>query len=363
MQQLLVRMHESSYTAAAEATAEPWAKALIETKREVMDPNEARLSSHLEGLWTEHVGAAKRDLQGSRLRDVMRAHALTVHRTLKGAMDDVERQFREGMKPLLAGKIPQLDDTSLVALITACIKAFRVGFDRPWAISALEKQLSACMQADEVAAVAPPPTIRASTSISTDPVGYLLGLALGSSHLPLSEHVRDFLATTVARYLDPFIDGEVRAADYHKTLAGTFMSRLRAAWSSVHGEEAAMEIPAECALAQYCAHAIAKMNANFGFGPHTPGLGRQPVMEHEASRYFEQLGKALVAAIERDFEEPDRQFGTLTCLTAGQLIHVGRVHLNGLSLYQIELANALADANREGEEARREERLRIWGYA
>ena len=70
-----------------------------------------------------------------------------------------------------------------------------------------------------------------------------------------------------------------------------------------------MEIPAECALAQYCAHAIAKMNANFGFGPHTPGLGRQPVMEHEASRYFEQLGKALVAAIERDFEESDRRFG------------------------------------------------------
>ena len=54
---------------------------------------------------------------------------------------------------------------------------------------------------------------------------------------------------------------------------------------------------------------------------------------------------------------------TLTCLTAAQLIHVGRVHLSGLSLYQIELANALADANREGEEARREERLRIWGYA
>ena len=129
-----------------------------------------------------------------------------------------------------------------------------------------------------------------------------------------------------------------------------------------------------------------------------------------------RLGQALVAAVERDFEEPDRQFGvryipqqpvlarhagspllapplfsrpsrlphlnlapadalsrrvcvrracaqTLTCLTAGQLIHVGRVHLNGLSLYQIELANALADANREGEEARREERLRIWGYA
>ena len=32
-------------------------------------------------------------------------------------------------------------------------------------------------------------------------------------------------------------------------------------------------------------------------------------------------------------------------------------------MYQTELGNALAQANREGEEARREERLRIWGYA
>ena len=44
-------------------------------------------------------------------------------------------------------------------------------------------------------------------------------------------------------------------------------------------------------------------------------------------------------------------------------MHVGRVHLSGLVLYQNELGNALANANREGEEARREERLRIWGYA
>ena len=156
-----------------------------------------------------------------------------------------------------------------------------------------------------------------------------------------------------------------------------------------------MPITPECALAQYATHAICKMNANFGFGQHTPGLGRQPASEAEVSRYFEQLGKALVEAIERDFDEPDRRFGVrcppgparcgnapcapaltslalgwwcalsqnLACLTAGQIQHVGRVHLSGLVLYQTELGNALAAANREGEEARREERLRIWGYA
>ena len=37
--------------------------------------------------------------------------------------------------------------------------------------------------------------------------------------------------------------------------------------------------------------------------------------------------------------------------------------MKGSYMYANELANALAAANRDGEEARREERLRIWGYA
>ena len=94
-----------------------------------------------------------------------------------------------------------------------------------------------------------------------------------------------------------------------------------------------------------------------------PGIGRQPVPDAEAGRYFEQLGRAVVAAIARDFDEPDRRFGSLPSLPAGHIVHVGKVHLNGLILYQTELGNALAQANREGEEARREERMRIWGYA
>ena len=54
---------------------------------------------------------------------------------------------------------------------------------------------------------------------------------------------------------------------------------------------------------------------------------------------------------------------SLAALNAGHIMHVARVHQSGLVMYQTELGNALAVANREGEEARREERLRIWGYA
>ena len=358
-------------------------------------------------MWTEHVGAAKRDLNGSRLRDVMKAHALTVHRTLKGAMDDVERQFRDGMKPLLAAKLPGVDDTTIVALITSTIKSFRAGFDRPWAVAALEKQLQGSMQPEAQIIEEPPIVTRVASSITKDPVGYLLGLVLGSAIHPLAPRVRAFLASATASYLDPFLDGEVPAGEYLSRSSGTFMSRLEHTWASdplCVGE--CPDIPAECALGQYAAHCVCKMNGNFGFGMHTPGLGRQPASDGETARYFEQLGKAVIAAIQRDFDEPDRKFGALPSLTAGHVIHVGKVHLSGLVLYQTELGNALAQvcvlppsppsisfhdhhlpayppsipfhdpsmtvadlapafaqANREGEEARREERLRIWGYA
>ena len=54
---------------------------------------------------------------------------------------------------------------------------------------------------------------------------------------------------------------------------------------------------------------------------------------------------------------------SLKGITTGHIAHIARIHLNGLIGYQTELGNALAAANRDGEEARREERMRIWGYA
>ena len=77
----------------------------------------------------------------------------------------------------------------------------------------------------------------------------------------------------------------------------------------------------------------------------------------------QRLGEKLVEAIIRDFPESERALGSVSMLTAAQIAHVGQIHLRGCALYQQELQNALAVANREGEDARREERMRIWGYA
>jgi hypothetical protein len=42
---------------------------------------------------------------------------------------------------------------------------------------------------------------------------------------------------------------------------------------------------------------------------------------------------------------------------------LAQAHLRACIYYQNELGNALARANVDGEEARRQERLRIWGFA
>ena len=52
-----------------------------------------------------------------------------------------------------------------------------------------------------------------------------------------------------------------------------------------------------------------------------------------------------------------------TLVTPAELVDISRAHLESMFMYHNELGNALANANREGEEARKEERMRIWGYS
>ena len=124
-----------------------------------------------------------------------------------------------------------------------------------------------------------------------------------------------------------------------------------------------MPVPPVCALAAYCTHAITKMNTNIGFGAHMPGIGRQQISPRESTAHYQKLGEALLAAISRDFGKSEQSLGSLPAISAEQVVHVAQIHLRGVVLYQQELANALAIANRDGEDARREERMRIWGYA
>jgi hypothetical protein len=375
----LAEMRSPAICSSARETAEPWCAAFLAAKREVMDPNEKMLTAHFEGVWTEQVGAAKWQLEGSRLRDVMQAHACAINGSLKAAMDNVESQFCEAMRPLIAatlGPPAPLDPDQLTALILAGIRSFRVGFDKPWGVKTLEKQLTECMALDqaekdaakvaldaEIDRARPQPMVKASTDMHSEPVGYLLGLVLGCAELPLETPVREWLATACADYLDPFIDGDVPAAQYQARSEGWFLQRLRALWAArPDADGSPLPVSARHALAAYAAHTICKLNAQLGFGSHTPGLGRQPVSDTQAAQLHQRLGVALVEAIARDFDEADRGFGSLEGgLRPENIVHVARIHLNGLIAYQNELGGALALANRGGEEARREERMKIWG--
>ena len=61
-------------------------------------------------------------------------------------MDDVERQFREGMTPFAMqrlGRLDEITDDQMANLCTAAVKYFREGFDRPWALATVEKELEA----------------------------------------------------------------------------------------------------------------------------------------------------------------------------------------------------------------------------
>jgi hypothetical protein len=368
---MLTELQGDESLAETQEMAVPWVTAVLDAKREVIDPNHERLSNHLMSMWAEQMERAKKEIGGSRLRTVMKAKALHVHQTLKAAMDDVERQFRDGMAPSAQQKIVTndvLEYDEVVELCAAAIRYFREGFDRPWALATVEKELLGCMAAEEVPVMlSARKSIPWKATMEEDPVSWLLGHVLGAHELPLEREAREFVATTTATYLDPFIDGEVPASEYHSRSEGFFMTRLQRAWEvrcklcdPPLDPPPTLPVPVNCALAQYVSHCIVKMNTQLGFTAHVPGVGRTPTTVREQELHFKKTSVAIIEAIARDFAEDERRLGS-ALLTAAQIAHVGQIHLKGVISYQQELGDALAVANREGEEARKEERMRIWG--
>ena len=168
--------------------------------------------------------------------------------------------------------------------------------------------------------------------------------------------------TTTAFYLDPYLDGERS----HPDTGSTFCGRLAGIWEEgCRRREGNMmmgcPIPSEIACAAYIKHGLTKLNVLKGFGDPLPGLGRPNRTEHENITHYKRIGEAMVEALERDFTREER--GPLGNLTADQIGGIARLHLEGLYSYKGGLDEALANANRSGEENRRAERLRIWGYA
>ena len=125
--------------------------------------------------------------------------------------------------------------------------------------------------------------------------------------------------------------------------------------------------PFECdealVIGAYIRHAIHKMNMTLGFGPHVPGVGRQPISTMAQQRHVKILAVAILEAVQRDFNNGDMvRLGELA-LTTDLLEGLIAEHLGIVFGAHADLNAALAIANKAGEDARKVERMRIWGYA
>ena len=68
-------------------------------------------------------------------------------------------------------------------------------------------------------------------------------------------------------------------------------------------------------MSQYTAHAIRKMNANFGFGRLRVGEGRSPAPLDDIEQYLARLGRAVAQALQRDFTTAELNLGVRYLLT------------------------------------------------
>jgi len=246
------------------------------------------------------------------------------------------------------------------------VHAHRVKMDADYSLASIEAEFEQQVgtQAIDKLSLGPPEATKQVLQPADDPIGWLYNLVMGSIDLDLPEDVSSFLSIHTARYLDPFLDGEVPASQYTARSRGLFATRIEQAWAAERPPTApaTLELPPECLLGAYVRHAITKMNTCLGFGVHMPGQGRQPTLPYEQDRHHKLIGTALAEALKRDFEPAQRCIGSRE-VDAEIIVEISSTHLKSCIMYQSSLADALAAANRDGEEARQQERMRIWGYS
>ena len=110
----------------------------------------------------------------------------------------------------------------------------------------------------------------------------------------------------------------------------------------------------------YMRHAIGKANATQCFGDLVMGQGRLPVSKAEADRHCTGLGKALEAAVVKDFGVLHSKIQGVS-MSASLITDLAQQHTNKLFVDHQKNAERLAEANRLGELGRKEEMKRIFG--
>ena len=248
---------------------------VTDAKLVVIDPNMEALTNHLRGMLDEHLGAAAAELSSARLRLVVQAKAKHVHSIIVAAMDDVESQFCGGMGQVIQKLMPKLPEDQIQGVCAAAVRAHRLQMGQEYTLDVLERKMRELLR--EASKGQKSAATRQLASLATNPHEWLWGIVLGSTGLDLEADVLTLLSSTIAAYLDPFIDGEVPASEYAARSSGLLAERWQRACTEHRG--AVADVPPDYILAEYVRHAITKMNTNLGFDVHQPGIGRQPLSD------------------------------------------------------------------------------------
>ena len=277
---------------------------VTDAKLVVIDPNMEALTNHLRGMLDEHLGAAAAELASARLRHVTHAKAQHVHSIIIAAMDDVESQFCGGMGQVIQKLVPKLPEDQTQSLCAAAVRAHRQQMGQEYTLDVLERKLRELLS--EATKGQPKPAVgRQLAPLATNPHEWLWGVVLGSAGLDLEADVLSLLSSTIANYLDPFIDGEVPASEYAARSTGLVAERWQRACSEQRG--AVADVPPDYILAQYVRHAITKMNTNLGFDAHQPGIGRQPLSDAALDQHAKaRLRRPLAPAPPPEMPTPHR---------------------------------------------------------
>ena len=255
----------------------------------------------------------------------------------------------------------------------------------------------------DLLATQPPGEPPEATEAAT--LAWLVALLTDEAALPLPAAAAQFLGVTLARYLDPFLDGDVPSDKYQERSAGYFSTQLAAAWAA-SGATGPPTLASECVVAQYACHCVSKLNACLGFGLHSPGGGRQPISTYARASHVQRVATSVAEAIEvrashpwsrsrrgssdqpaqihdpvrqramltptetppppssqRDFAPGERRIYAIEALTQDHLEQLTRRHLAFLYESHDALNAALSKANADGEENKRKERMRIFGIS
>ena len=345
----------------AMARAPAWVSSILSSAHAVIDQNMPPLMAHLHTIIRDGVAAAVRSLQakaptGGAGGAVTEADAAKkgagVLATLHAAVDNVQMQFVVGLRASVPpGVASQLGKPLLDALCETVVG------DRCDKLRGLSSEAEIASRVWEEVRIVQDFIGSVSTG---GPQAWLLSLIRQESHVSLPEALKDFIETHIADHLDPYIDGDVTSPEEERGTSPLHM-QLCKAYAAAHGRE--LPAPPEVVLALYVKHAVCKANATQCFSDLVMGQGRLPIPGAPQERHCTALGKALEAAVRKDFVYDGASHTKIqgVAISAELITELARNHSDLLFVDHQKNAERLAEANRLGELGRKEEMKRIFG--